>query len=104
MHAPTIDVIREMTVANVGSSHAERMALIILFEAAVPLPTGMVAERIGMSKGAMTSIANRMVDGELVIRRIEPSDRRSIYLELTKSAERELRRAEKRSGYVRDVV
>lgn len=97
MHTPTIDTLREMSVANVGSSHPERMAILVLLESDEPMQTGHVALRIGMSKGAMTSIANRLVDNKL-IKRVHSDDRRVIYLEATGTARQSVRRAEKRAG------
>lgn len=97
MHTPTIDTLREMSVANVGSSHPERMAILVLLEADEPMQTGHVALRIGMSKGAMTAIANRLVEHKMA-KRLHSEDRRAIFLEATGTARQSVQRAQKRAG------
>lgn len=103
MHTPTIDTLRELAVANIGQSHPERMALLVLLEADEPMQTGHVGLRIGMSKGAMTSIVTRLVEQKLV-RRIHTDNRRTIHLEATGTARLRVQQAEKRAGIVREVA
>lgn len=97
-HLPTIDILRELGEGNVGNTHNERLALLLLLESDDPVPTGHVAERIGVSKGAMTTIANRLVEKKM-IKRVHNDNRRSIFLEATGVARLAAQRATKRAGY-----
>jgi len=103
MHTDTIDVLRELAVAKIGASHPERMALLVLLEADEPMQTGHVALRIGMSKGAMTSIVNRLVEARLV-KRVHTDNRRTIHLTTTGTARLAVQRAEKRAGIAQEEV
>jgi DNA-binding MarR family transcriptional regulator len=100
-HLPTIDVLRELAVAGVGTSHTERMAILALLESDDPVPTGHLGARIAIGKGSMTSIVNRLVDAKLV-RRVHTENRRTIHLEATGTARLAVKRAQKRAGIVED--
>lgn len=52
-----------------------------------------LADMLGFTKGAMTSIANKLVANDLVVRIYDETDRRTIQLEITKAGRNALRKA-----------
>ena len=42
-----------------------------------------LADTLGLTPGAMTSIGNKLIKHNLAVRKYDPNDRRSIYLEIT---------------------
>lgn len=61
---------------------AEWVAMRRLFDEAGVAPS-LLAERIGMTRGAITKLADRLIDKELVARRPDPQDGRAQILVLT---------------------
>ena len=84
-HDQTINTIRNLGEYVTGT-HAERIALLVIDEA--PLPITHVAERVGMSRGAMTTIADRLEAQKLVKRVHGADDRRIVLLEATAKGRR----------------
>lgn len=98
-HEPTIDTLRELHDAGVGNSHNQRLALLVIASAEGEMPMGHVADRIGMSRGALTTIVDGLVQAKLVKRVHEHGgDRRSVHLVATPSARRAIERAEAKAG------
>ena len=65
-----------------GVTVAEWVAMRRLFGEGGVAPS-LLADRIGMTRGAITKLADRLIDKELVIRRAEPQDGRAQTLALT---------------------
>ncbi|MFJ7732822.1 MarR family winged helix-turn-helix transcriptional regulator [Lysinibacillus sp. NPDC097231] len=59
-----------------------------------PQKQAVLAETIGYTKGAMTSIAEKLVKLELAERLYDPSDRRTIRLQITNEGEKALIKAQ----------
>ena len=91
----TIDVLRELDSQGVGSSHNQRLALLAIACAGEPIQMGRVADRIGVSRGAMTTIIDGLVDARLVKRIHDIGDRRVVHVEATRKALAAIARAEK---------
>lgn len=71
-----VNMIRDMPV---DGTHAERLALLSLVaEGAAPMSS--LSARCGISRGAMTSMADRLEDQSLVVRELHPTDRRVILI------------------------
>jgi DNA-binding MarR family transcriptional regulator len=87
-----IDTIRELG-KYVKGTHAERLVLLALCEAEVPVQISHVAERVGMSRGAMTSITDRLELQKLVRRVHGDDDRRIVRLEATPAGRKAVERA-----------
>lgn len=84
-HDTTIETIRNLG-KHVAGTHAERIALLVIDEA--PMPISQVADTVGMSRGAMTTIADRLVAQKLVKRVHTADDRRIVLLEATAKGRR----------------
>ncbi len=65
-----------------GVTVAEWVAMRLLFGEAGVAPS-LLADRIGMTRGAVTKLADRLVDKGLVVRRADPQDGRAQTLALT---------------------
>jgi DNA-binding MarR family transcriptional regulator len=65
-----------------GVTVAEWVAMRRLFGEGGVAPS-LLAERIGMTRGAITKLADRLIDKELVMRRADPRDGRAQTLALT---------------------
>lgn len=65
-----------------GVTVAEWVAMRRLFGEGGMAPS-LLADRIGMTRGAITKLADRLIDKELVIRRADPQDGRAQTLALT---------------------
>lgn len=65
-----------------GVTVAEWVAMRLLFSEAGVAPS-LLADRIGMTRGAITKLADRLVDKGLVVRRADPQDGRAQTLALT---------------------
>lgn len=65
-----------------GVTVAEWVAMRRLFGEGGVAPS-LLADRIGMTRGAITKLADRLIDKELVIRRADPQDGRAQTLALT---------------------
>jgi MarR family transcriptional regulator, organic hydroperoxide resistance regulator len=79
-HDATIDTLRELG-KHVNGTHAERLALLTI--ASESMQISKVAERIGMSRGAMTTVVDRLTDQRLVRRVHSSTDRRVVMVEAT---------------------
>ncbi len=67
-----------------GFSVSEWVALRLLFDTKAVTSTSLVA-RIGMTKGAVTKVVDRLVGKQLVTRRLDADDRRVQRLSLTRA-------------------
>lgn len=65
-----------------GVTAAEWVAMRRLFGEGGVAPS-LLADRIGMTRGAITKLADRLIDKELVVRRADPKDGRAQTLALT---------------------
>lgn len=65
-----------------GVTVAEWVAMRRLFGEGGVAPS-LLADRIGMTRGAITKLADRLIDKELVVRRADPQDGRAQTLALT---------------------
>lgn len=81
-HNDTIELLRKMG-EKVDGTHAERIALLVIVEADEPLKMSDLAMQVGMSRGAVTSMVDRLVDQRLVKRVHSTQDRRVVTLEAT---------------------
>lgn len=81
-HQRTIDVLRNLGGA-VNGTHAERLVLLAIVEAEEPMQTSAVAALVGMSRGAMTAIVDRLELQGFVRRAHSATDRRVVQLEAT---------------------
>jgi DNA-binding MarR family transcriptional regulator len=75
---------RENIAISNGLTPSELRALFWIAEH-VSLTPKAVAEHMEMTTGAITAIASRLSDRELLHRVAHPQDRRSVFLELTQS-------------------
>lgn len=91
-HEHTIDVLRELALVK-GSTYPERMALLVLQEAGEPVSIGHLAKRIGMSRGATTSIVDRLTAGKYAKRVYDEKDRRRVSVELKAPGRHAIERA-----------
>ncbi len=73
---------RELIALDYGVSASELSALFHIGEVASTTPKEL-AHHLQMTTGAITAIASRLVSADLVHRVDHPSDRRSLYLQLT---------------------
>lgn len=73
-------VNKETTVAE--------WALLRVLYGQEPLAPSRVAERMGMTKGAVTKLVDRLVAKSLVVRAADDNDRRAQTISLTKKGER----------------
>jgi DNA-binding MarR family transcriptional regulator len=78
-----IRVLRRMGEKEIGSTIAERIALYLIAASAEPLRIGQVADQIGMSRGAMTTMVDRLVEAGLVKRVASDQDRRVTNIQAT---------------------
>lgn len=69
-------------VAERGVTVAEWVVLRVLYGGA-PQPPSRVAAEIGMTRGAVTKLADRLIDKALVVRAADSRDRRAQTLALT---------------------
>ncbi|MEJ0024158.1 MAG: MarR family transcriptional regulator [Alphaproteobacteria bacterium] len=69
-------------VAKKGVTVAEWVVLRSLYDAEPMSPSRLAAE-LGMTKGAITKLADRLIEKSLVLRRASPSDGRAQSLTLT---------------------
>lgn len=81
-HRRTIDVLRNLG-ESVSGTHAERLVLLAIIEAEEPMQISAVAGLVGMSRGAMTAITDRLELQGLVRRVHSATDRRVVQLEAT---------------------
>lgn len=84
-HEHTIDVLRELGEYLPGSGMRERLALLALVEYDEAVPMGDFAQRLGISRGALTSLADNLEDRELCVRVHSREDRRVVTLEVTQA-------------------
>lgn len=82
---------RERIAVDHGLSASDLRALFWIAEHAGVTPKA-VATHMEMTTGGITAIANRLVALELLQRVAHPSDRRSLYLELTPEGHKVMRR------------
>ncbi len=73
---------RELIASDYGVSASELSALFHIAEVTSTTPKAL-AHHLQMTTGAITAIATRLVSANLVHRIDHPSDRRSLYLQLT---------------------
>ncbi len=71
-------------VGQAGVTVAEWVFLRVLYDTGRIAPS-LLAERIGMTRGAISKLADRLIDKKLVQRRADPGDRRAHTLALTRS-------------------
>jgi DNA-binding MarR family transcriptional regulator len=69
-------------MAAQGVTVAEWALLRVLYDAPSLAPSALAA-RMGMTKGAITKLAQRLIDKNLVARSDDPEDRRAQFLALT---------------------
>ncbi len=69
-------------VAARGVTVAEWAFLRVLYDAAPSAPSALAA-RMGMTKGAITKLAQRLIDKDLVARDADPDDGRAQFLTMT---------------------
>lgn len=85
----TATILFHQAVADrLGVSATEVKCYSILRQAG-PITAGDLAERTGLTTGAITGVVDRLERAELVRRVRDPHDRRRIVLELVPNAERE---------------
>lgn len=84
-HEHTIDVLRELGDYLPKSGMRERLALIALVEYGEAIPMGDLALRLGISRGALTALADNLEDRELIVRVHSREDRRVVTLEVTQA-------------------
>ena len=65
---------------------------LVLLEQKEPLRMGVIADRLGITLSAMTSIVDRLVEKNLVERGSDPHDRRVVLCKLTDQGREEMRR------------
>jgi DNA-binding MarR family transcriptional regulator len=88
----TIDTIRNLG-GYVTGMHAERITLLAIVLADSPMKISQVADKVGMSRGAMTDISDRLVAQGLVTRVLDGDDRRVVRLEATRLGRKAVERA-----------
>lgn len=99
-HELTIATLREIGELMEHSSPYDRMVLLAVVDSDEPVQTGHAAKRIGITTGAITQIADRLVAAGLVKRVREITDRRSVHLEATSTGKKLVARAEKKATEV----
>nr|RZI37226.1 Transcriptional repressor MprA [Cryobacterium sp. SO1] len=77
-----LDANRQRIAEDAGVSATELRALFMVSRS-VSITPKELAEYLGMTTGAITAIARRLVEAALLHRVDHPGDRRSLYLELT---------------------
>jgi DNA-binding MarR family transcriptional regulator len=77
-----LDANRQRIAQDAGVSATELRALFRVARS-VSMTPKQLAEYLGLTTGAITAIARRLVDAGLLHRVDHPDDRRSLYLELT---------------------
>lgn len=70
-------------LAGKGVTVAEWVMLRLLYDAE-PTPPSRLAERMGMTRGAITKLADRLIGRSLMIRQADPRDGRAQTLTLTR--------------------
>ena len=65
---------------------------LVLLEQMEPLRMGVIADRLGITLSAMTSIVDRLVEKNLVERDSDPHDRRVVLCKLTDQGREEMKR------------
>lgn len=65
---------------------------LVLLEQMEPLRMGVIADRLGITLSAMTSIMDRLVEKNLVERDSDPHDRRVVLCKLTAQGQEETKR------------
>lgn len=79
------------------ASPYERLVLLTLSSSDGPLAMGQIARRVGLTKGALTTVVDRLHSASLVKRILDDEDRRIARVKLTKKGERYVARAEQRA-------
>ena len=82
-HELTIATLREIGELMEHSSPFDRIVLLTIVDAGEPVQMGHAAKRVGITTGAITQIADRLVASGYVNRVRELTDRRSVHLEAT---------------------
>jgi DNA-binding MarR family transcriptional regulator len=77
-----LDANRQRIAEEAGVSATELRALFRVGRS-VSITPKELADHLGMTTGAITAIARRLVEADLLHRVDHPGDRRSLYLELT---------------------
>lgn len=90
IHDRTIDTLRNLG-EYVNGTHAERLALLAISDDSMLI--SQVAERVGMSRGAMTTIVDRLEAQKLARRVHSTSDRRFVLVEVTAKGRRAIEAA-----------
>jgi len=75
----------DQAVADALGVHRTDMRCIDLLEREGPLPAGRLAERMGLTSGAMTAALDRLEAAGYAQRHPDPGDRRRVLVELTPS-------------------
>ena len=99
-HELTIATIREIGELMQHSSPHDRIVLLLVVEAGEPVQMGHAAKRVGITTGAITQIADRLVEQGYVKRVREITDRRSVHLEATPLGTKLVERAEAQAAQV----
>lgn len=94
-HQPTINTIIALASQGVGHSHAERIAILFMETQEEPVTMSTLAAGAGLSRAAITALADRLEAANLIKRTSSTTDRRSIELVLTAKARRSVATAEK---------
>lgn len=97
-YSNAINVLRELG-NQVQGSHPERILLLSLYDTAEDVVhMGQLAERIGMSRGATTSIVDRLERQGYVKRSHDIDDRRIVIAAITHNGKLAVNRAVKASA------
>lgn len=78
----------EVKLAKIGLSWPKLSALDALEKAGEPLPLGQLADRLACVKSNVTQLVDRLEKDGLVIRRLNPKDRRTKLADLTPAGRR----------------
>lgn len=85
----TATVLFHQAVADrLGVNATDMKAYTVLTQAGT-MTAGELAERLGLTSGAITSVIDRLEKAGLVRRALDPNDRRRVILELLRNPERE---------------
>lgn len=99
-HEYTIATLREMAALMPKSSPYERMVLLTIVDADEAVQMGRVSRRVGITAGAMTTIADRLIGAGLIERVRDLGDRRFIHVNATAKGRKLVARAEKKATEV----
>lgn len=94
-HEPTLATIREMGKLMPRTSPHEKIVLLTIVTADEAVQMGHVAQRAGITAGAMTTITDRLVEDGLIERVRDLGDRRYVHVKATKKGAKLVARAEK---------